>query len=665
MTVLDRSKPARSPILIAPEAAATGVSTLMLGAGMILLGRSVWLWGLLLIVGGMVGGAATLRHTLRRLRTHASVVHQQHAELAQEYSALQTDYFTLEKAFDDLQAAYGQLERSFDVRTVERDQKTLQLQHLLDESRLHAGQLTALNEVAAALNATLDRNEVLACILRQLERLVTFDSASVLMLVNNDDLEVIAVRGMAPEQYEQVCISLASNALARQVIHSAAPVVLDDVRTEASFLLSAAPIRSWIGSALRVGERVLGILTVDSHQMAAYSTDDARLVASFATQAALALHNAHLYEEAERRAAETELLLEMTRTVSSSLHLPEVMLRAAAAIGEALNADDVAIMLLDTDKHMLIPQAGATGKDSYLHQRWSTPTPLNQEPSLAKVIQQGCARVIHAVSASIPYSTLLALPLRIKDQVLGVVLVATPNGDTLWGPQQLVLAEGLAISAAIAIEHARLYEQARRAAQIEERSRLARELHDSVTQTLFSMTLTAEAARAQIERNPDRVAGQLDRLKAAAHQSLGEMRELLLQLRPTPLQEYGLIKALQDHIATLNANDVQIRIEVHGDDRNVKQHAAGLYRIAQEAIANALRHAHANQIQVRLDLQASFAELVVQDDGVGFDPLTLQRGGRQLGLTSMAERAAEIGGTFALDSLPGNGTSLVVRIPTA
>jgi signal transduction histidine kinase len=638
--------------------AAAALAGIILGAAALLAGTAGWGLALLLVgLGALCGiGLTTLR---LKERERASLA-QSHAVLDAEYTSLQTDYSTLEQAFDELQHSYSTLQHRMDALITEREQSTTQLQRLLDDTRSHASQLSALNEVAVALNATLDRDEVLACILRQLERVVTFDSASV-QLLDDDELQVIAARGMSAEVYD-LRISLAENELARRVVESPAPVVLDDVRL-VDFVLRSAPIRGWIGAALRVGDRTVGILTVDSFEVNAYTSDDARLVANFASQAALALHNSHLYAAAERRAAETSLLLEMTRTVGSTLHLPEVLLRAAAAIGEALHADDVSILLLDETGERLIPQAGAMGDTSYLRARWPGPTALSNEPTLAKVIKQGCARVIHAASTLIPYQTLLALPLSIKEKVLGIVLVATPDGDAPFGPHQLVLAEGLATSAALAIEQAGLYDQARRAAQMEERSRLARELHDSVTQTLFSMTLTAEAARAQIERNPVRAAAQIDRLKDAAHQSLGEMRELLLQLRPTPLQELGLVRALRDHIATLGAHSLEIVLDVQGDDTRLNpQHAAGLYRISQEAISNVLRHSGASHVVLTFDFEPHGICLSVCDNGRGFDPDTLERSGRHLGLTSMAERAAELGGTCNIDSRIGEGTTLTVRI---
>jgi signal transduction histidine kinase len=160
-----------------------------------------------------------------------------------------------------------------------------------------------------------------------------------------------------------------------------------------------------------------------------------------------------------------------------------------------------------------------------------------------------------------------------------------------------------------------------------------------------------------------RAAAQIDRLKDAAHQSLGEMRELLLQLRPTPLQELGLVRALRDHIATLGAHSLEIVLDVQGDDTRLNpQHAAGLYRISQEAISNVLRHSGASHVVLTFDFEPHGICLSVCDNGRGFDPDTLERSGRHLGLTSMAERAAELGGTCNIDSRIGEGTTLTVRI---
>jgi signal transduction histidine kinase len=218
---------------------------------------------------------------------------------------------------------------------------------------------------------------------------------------------------------------------------------------------------------------------------------------------------------------------------------------------------------------------------------------------------------------------------------------------------------------ASAIENARLYQRAQEAAVLEERSRLARDLHDSVSQQLFSMTLTAQAARVQIEKNPARTAAQLERLQETAAAALAEMRALIFQLRPPGLSEQGLIAALQQHVAALGRREgLTVQLEVNGEERYARGVEQAIYRIMQEALNNVVKHAGACNVAIVLDLQPDRTTLRVADDGAGFDLAVLEpSNGRHLGLISMRERAAEIGGSLDLNSCPGQGTEVVVVVP--
>ena len=202
---------------------------------------------------------------------------------------------------------------------------------------------------------------------------------------------------------------------------------------------------------------------------------------------------------------------------------------------------------------------------------------------------------------------------------------------------------------------------------LEERSRLARDLHDSVSQQLFSMTLTAQAARAQIEKNPGRAAVQLERIQETAAAALAEMRALIFQLRPPGLNEQGLVAALQQHAAALGRREgVSVNLTVNGEERYARGAEQAIYRIAQESLNNVVKHAGACNVSIVLDIQPDQLTLRVADDGRGFDPSTVKYSadnGRNLGLTSMRERAAELGGTLELRSQPGRGTEVVVVVP--
>ena len=222
----------------------------------------------------------------------------------------------------------------------------------------------------------------------------------------------------------------------------------------------------------------------------------------------------------------------------------------------------------------------------------------------------------------------------------------------------------LAAHAAIAITNARLQEQARELSIVAERNRLALELHDAVSQKLFGLVLSAEAATMLFERDPAAARDQVERLQILAREALDELRSLVFELRPPDLERDGLCGALRKHVQLLSRAG-ESEIELALDDEVSPAPARGLevLRIAQEAIQNALKHAQAEHVAVRLrDLDGRLL-LEIEDDGAGFDPNTAGIRSRRLGLTSMEERAERLGGTLEVVSAPGAGTKVRLDAP--
>ena len=206
------------------------------------------------------------------------------------------------------------------------------------------------------------------------------------------------------------------------------------------------------------------------------------------------------------------------------------------------------------------------------------------------------------------------------------------------------------------------------AAQVEslaaeqERSRLARELHDSVTQTVFSMNLTVQSARLLLEKDAGRVAGMLVRLEELAASAMGEIQTLISQLRPTSAVEEGLPAALRQLAVERQLRDgLQVALEMNGERALPEAVASGLYRIVQEALTNVAKHSGTREATLRLNLVSDLACLEIEDHGLGFSPQAGlgQRG--HLGLDGMAERAREIGWNLSIDSRPGLGTRIRVE----
>ncbi|MEU3026565.1 GAF domain-containing sensor histidine kinase [Streptomyces incarnatus] len=271
----------------------------------------------------------------------------------------------------------------------------------------------------------------------------------------------------------------------------------------------------------------------------------------------------------------------------------------------------------------------------------------------------------------------LGLPIRDGDEIIGALFLANklrpaeghppcpePQrscGFTQGDEELLAL---LAQHAAIALTNARLYERSRELTIAEERSRLAHELHDAVSQKLFSLRLTAQAAAALVDRDPARAKGELHQVAALAAEATEELRAAVVELRPAALDEDGLIATLRTQIQVLDrAHTARVTFTGTGYRALPAAQEEAVLRVAQEALHNALRHADAERVDVSVARRGQGAVLRVSDDGAGFDPAAVGRAGRHLGLVSMRDRASGVGGTLTVESAPGKGTTIEMEVP--
>jgi signal transduction histidine kinase len=260
----------------------------------------------------------------------------------------------------------------------------------------------------------------------------------------------------------------------------------------------------------------------------------------------------------------------------------------------------------------------------------------------------------------------LGVPLLVQNHMIGM-LTLDHDQPGHYTPRHADLALTIANQAAIAIENARLFEQAQTLAVMVERQRLARELHDSVSQALYGIALGARTARALLDRDPAAAVEPIEYVAALANAGMAEMRALIFELRPESLQEEGLVVALTKHAESLRArHQIDVQVDLCAEPNLPLVIKEALYRIAQEALHNIVKHARASAVTLRLcapTLQAPVLALDIRDDGVGFDPAGAFPG--HLGLRSMRERAARLGGTLTIDSARGHGTHIQVRVPIA
>jgi signal transduction histidine kinase len=259
----------------------------------------------------------------------------------------------------------------------------------------------------------------------------------------------------------------------------------------------------------------------------------------------------------------------------------------------------------------------------------------------------------------------LGVPIVDHDAILGAIYLANKRDGGGFTADDEALLLVLAGHAAIALTNARLYERSRELTLVEERTRLARELHDAVAQKLFSLRLTAGAAAALVSRDPERAREELARVQQLSADALGELRSAIFQLRPAELSDDGLADTLAKHVEVLR--------RIHGVriDWSVSDWAAALpperedalFRVAQEALQNALRHSGADRVAVSLRAVNGSAVLEVSDAGTGFDVAAARQSSRRLGLSSMRARAREAGGRLTVTSTPGVGTTVRLEVP--
>jgi PAS domain S-box-containing protein len=259
---------------------------------------------------------------------------------------------------------------------------------------------------------------------------------------------------------------------------------------------------------------------------------------------------------------------------------------------------------------------------------------------------------------ALPGTSLIAFSINAKDQNTGAIAM-WKHEPGYFSREKVSLLQGFANQAVIAIDNALLYQEVQQVAVIEERDRLARELHDAVTQTLFSASVIAKAVPDIWEKDSDAGRTYLEQLPGLLQGALAEMRILLLELRPSALQDQTMDQLLEMLVEAARARSGAIvTLKVEGDRPLPEDVTMALHRIAQESLNNVTKHAEARDVNVRLICDPEEVVLHIADDGCGFDPETISSG--HLGVGIMRERAQKIGATFQVDSKPGDGTIVTV-----
>jgi signal transduction histidine kinase len=381
-----------------------------------------------------------------------------------------------------------------------------------------------------------------------------------------------------------------------------------------------------------------------------------------------------LRERVEQRTRELSALLDVARSITSTLDLRDLLSLILDQLKTAADYDGAGIVVLRDRLLHVIGYRGPIPQEYALQASFPAEGALvwellkRQEPvviddvrgdtPLARGWREAVGAELDTTYAFI--RSWVAVPLTLQDRVIGGLTLENRR-VAAYSEEHVSIAVAIAQQAAVAIENARLYEHAQRMAVFEERQRLARELHDSVSQALYSIALGARTARALLERDPARVAEPLDFVLAQAELGLTEMRALIFELRPEALEQDGLVTALERQADLLRArHGLVVELKLGAEPAVPVTVKEALYRVGQEAFHNVVKHARARRVALSLVSEEDALVLRIEDDGVGFAVDEAFPG--HFGLRSMKERVAALDGVIRVESAPGRGTTVDVAL---
>ncbi|MHB8487980.1 MAG: sensor histidine kinase [Candidatus Dormibacteria bacterium] len=423
-------------------------------------------------------------------------------------------------------------------------------------------------------------------------------------------------------------------------------------------------MRSFLGAPIRAHGRVFGnIYLTEKQGTPEFSDDDAAAVLVLATQAGVAIANAQLYAELQLRERWVDSVREVATTLlagdsaRSALH---VVARHARELG---NADMATISVPEGDGLRIIVADGVGA-----HDLLDVEVPLAGSLS-AEVIRSERTMVVADASHSTVTQPLVSIagvgpmilvPLALRTTTAGVLAVGRVAGRPGFGPADTPLLESFAEQASLALEYARALSEISRLGLVEDRERIARDLHDGVIQSLFAVGIGLQGIAAVV--GDARLADRIQQFVSEIDRVIGDVRSYIFGLRPSVLTTGSLTNTLEQlahEVEERSGVTVIVEIDVSLESA-LADSSAEIVHIVREALSNVGRHAGATTCRVSIRRDASSAVLEIDDDGRGFDATTVRRG---MGIGNMAERAASIGAMLDLASQPGSGTTVRVRIP--
>ncbi len=541
-----------------------------------------------------------------------------------------------------------------------------------------------LTEISQQITSILDINELLHKVARIIQDTFGYYHVGI-GLIENDDVVYRVGAGILWDdpgfQFKPGRLKVGLQGITGWVARTGEPALLPDVANDPRYVwMQGSLTRSELTVPITVKGRILGVLDVQSQHLDDFEHSDVELMQAIASQTGVAMENARLFSESqallketEQRAHELAIINSVQQGLASKLDVQSIYDLVGDTFHKFFNAQVVMISTYDPQsdsiEHHYAIERGQRVYSPGRHPPGGFRSQIIQsrQPLLVnRNVAQEATRLVQPIlpGTATPRSW-LGVPMLNNGQVTGILSVQNVDEENAFDEADVRLLQTFAAAMSIALENARLYEKERQVAILEERQRLGRELHDSVTQSLYGISLYAQAALGKMTAgDPARARQYLEDIQNTAQESLADMRMLIFELRPPILEREGLVAALQNRLSAVeNRAMIKSNIRSNLTERLPRATEEGLYQIAREALNNVIKHAHARNVLIDIEQSATSVTLEIQDDGIGFDSETAVGKGC-LGLGNMQEHAQAQGWHMQIASHPGDGTRIRVEVPS-
>jgi PAS domain S-box-containing protein len=549
----------------------------------------------------------------------------------------------------------------------------------------HIEELASMNMISQAITASLELHETLTLITAHVVRLF---NASLAALALCDELTgniwFAAISGDRPHQDTPLA---PANDVVAWVIEQGQPLLLPDIAQDERFTAEVGDglkDYSVLCFPLQTRSETIGAIEVIGKKSEPFVQDDLRLLSWLAMPAVTAIVNARLYEAQRAAREQAEILREASSTLTSTLDLNQVLESILTHLEQVVPYDNACVFLRQDEWLHIVAGRGKQAVQKQLINRFRHPV---DHPFYQQIEQTGRPLILKDAQIEPHFSvwgdeadevrSWMGVPLVARNKVIGYVTIDGQEAAA-YDQADAEMAQAFANQAAVAIQNAQLFEQvdigrkrlqslSHRLVEIQETERrhIARELHDEAGQTLASLMVGLRLLEKEAN-NPAAIPVRISELKRATDGVLENLHRLAMDLHPATLDHLGLVATLRQYAESFGAqHDLILQFETvgfDGEQRLGPTIETNLYRIVQEALANVARHAQASQADVLLERRGGKIVIIVEDNGVGFDPETKKLANR-LGLLGMRERAEMMGGKLEIESAPGAGTTIYVEIP--